>query len=328
LSPFPGSLFAYLSYTGDPHNYDYLMGVTGAAFRRFWNRDDGGNVDISYLGDEPFRRAFEALGYHWRKVPAQKEAMVQAIKTSLALGRPAISFGISGPPEAGLVTGYTEDGAVIYGWSYFQDWSQWGQNPDTYYEMRDWFETMHITSHSEPGAGKGLILIADRQPSRLTPRDVLVSSLEWALDLERTQQRPNFPEHIAGLAAYDAWAEALDVDADYPAGDVDVLTTRMMVYADQCTMLYERESAARYLRQMINVAPEAGDDLEAAAAFYDQAAAEVGKLWPWGNELGPAAQAGLSEPSARRGFAANIRAAKDKEAQAVQYLERALAEFE
>jgi hypothetical protein len=63
LSPFPGSLHAVLQYTGDPCNYDYIMGVSGAAFRRFWNRDDGGNIDISYLGDTPFSRIFEALGY-------------------------------------------------------------------------------------------------------------------------------------------------------------------------------------------------------------------------------------------------------------------------
>jgi hypothetical protein len=63
MCPFPGSLHACLEYLGDPCDYDYLMGVTGAAFRRLWNRDDGGNVDLSYLGDEPFRRAFEALGH-------------------------------------------------------------------------------------------------------------------------------------------------------------------------------------------------------------------------------------------------------------------------
>jgi hypothetical protein len=54
MCPFPGSLYACLEYLGDPCDYDYLMGVTGAAFRRFWNRDDGGNIDLSYLGDEPF----------------------------------------------------------------------------------------------------------------------------------------------------------------------------------------------------------------------------------------------------------------------------------
>jgi hypothetical protein len=52
---------------------------------------------------------------------ANKETMIAAIVESLAQGRPVISFGITSPPEAGLVTGYDEDGGVLYGWSYFQD---------------------------------------------------------------------------------------------------------------------------------------------------------------------------------------------------------------
>jgi hypothetical protein len=139
----------------------------------------------------------------------------------------------------------------------------------------------------QPGSGKGLILVGDRLRSRPAPLDVLTSSLEWALDLELTDNRPNLPEHVAGLAAYDAWADALEVDADYSANDTEALTTRLMVYADQCTMLYERESAARYLRQMNSVAPEASDHLDGAAAFYDQASSEVGQLWPWGMNCDP-----------------------------------------
>jgi hypothetical protein len=141
---------------------------------------------------------------------------------------------------------------------------------------------MDIPSYEDSGVAKGLILVGDRLSSRPAPRDVLVASLEWALDLECTEKRANRPEHVAGLAAYEAWADALEVDADYPASDAEVLTTRVMVYADQCTMLYERESAARYLRQMASVAPEAADHLDSAAALYDEAASEVGKLWPWG----------------------------------------------
>src|SRR5512144_171005 len=63
MCPFPGALYACMQYLGDPCDYDYVMGVTGAAFRRFWRRDDGGNVDLMYLAPEPDRRAFEALGY-------------------------------------------------------------------------------------------------------------------------------------------------------------------------------------------------------------------------------------------------------------------------
>ena len=62
LCPFVGSLAACLEYVGAPCSHDFLMGVSGAAFRRFWNRDDGGNVDLMYLAPEPYRRAFRAIG--------------------------------------------------------------------------------------------------------------------------------------------------------------------------------------------------------------------------------------------------------------------------
>lgn len=319
MCPFPGSLYAYLQYTGDPQDYDYVMGVTGAAFRRLWNRDDGGNIDLSYLSDEPFRRIFDALGYAWRKVPAEKDAMIQAIKTSLAQGHPAISFGIIGPPEAGLVAGYAEDGAVLYGWSYFQDWPEFQQKRDTYYEKCDWFETM------DKNAGKGLILVGDKRPTRPAARDVFVASLEWALDLERATQRPGCPDHVAGLAAYDAWADALEVDADYPADNAEVLGTRVMVHGDQCTMLYERHHAAGYLRQMAAVAPEAADPLTAAATCYNAVAEGGGKVWQWGYDMGPEAQKGLAVAATRREIADYIRAAKAKEAEAVEHLDVALA---
>ena len=325
MSPFPGSLYTYLHYTGDPQDYDYLMGVTGAAFRRFWNRDDGGNIDISYLGDEPFRRIFEALGYEWRKVPAEKEAMIQAIKASLDEGRPAISFGIIGPPEAGLVAGYAEDGAVLYGWSYFQDWPEFNQKRDVYYEKRDWFETMDAPTGVGVNAGKGLIVIGDKLPVRLAPRDVLVSSLEWALDLERTAQRSGCPDHITGLAACDAWAAALEVNDDYPADNAEVLGTRVMVHGDQCTMLYERHSAAKYLRAMAEAAPEATEALNAAATNYDTISAMVNKLWPWGHDMGPKAQQGIASAATRREIAGYIRAVRAKETEAVEHLEATLA---
>jgi hypothetical protein len=121
MCPFPGSLYSLLTYLGDQPDYDYIMGVAGAAFRRFWNRDDGGNIDLFYLGTEPARLVFEALGYGWQAVPADRQAMIDAIRHSVERGVPAIAFGIIGPPEAGLVTGYAGDGDVLYGWSYFQE---------------------------------------------------------------------------------------------------------------------------------------------------------------------------------------------------------------
>jgi hypothetical protein len=313
MCPFPGTLYAYLKYTGDPVAYDYLMGITGAAFRRLWNRDDGGNVGILRYEDEPFRQAFAALGYGWSKVPAVKETMVAAIKECLGRNRPAISFGILGPPEPGLVTGYDENGAVLFGWSYFQP------NPAQYYETRDWYETM------DKCEDVGLLIVGDKQPTRPSARDVLIASLKWALDLERTPKRSNLPDHVSGLAAYDAWTDALQVDADYPADNPAVMDTRCMIYGDQIVMLEERRSAAGYLRLMAEAGPEAAAHLHAAAALYDEAGSLASVLWPWGGASFQAALPGLTDPDTRHKLAGDVRAAGAKEAEAVGYLERALA---
>jgi hypothetical protein len=327
LCPFPGTLYAYCKYVGDPQDYDYLMGITGAAFRRLWNRDDGGNVGILRYEGKPFRQAFTALGYDWRtvSVDAGKSEMLAAIQESLEQGRPAISFGIIGPPEPGLVVGCDGDGGPLYGWSYFQD------QRERYYEQRDWFEAMDVPSRVGQGSRVGLLIIGDRQLARPTDLEVLVSALQWALDLERTAHRPNLPDHLAGLAAYDGWADALEVDADYPPDDPLTMGTRVMVYGDQCVMVEERHEAARFLRRSARrieaVAPQATVHLEEAAALYDQVGNRVTPLWPWPIDPGAGAMQALADGRTRRALARHVRTARDKEAKAVDHLEQALAKL-
>lgn len=311
LSPFPGALYAVLNYLGDHQDYDYLMGITGAAFRRLWNRDDGGNIDLSRFGDLPFRLVFTALGYSWQRLPADKTTMLAAIKTSLAQGIPPISFGLLGPPEAGLITGYAEDGAVLYGWSYFQP-----DNRD-YYALREWFETMDKSN------GYGLLILGAKTGPIPLPRDVLLTALEWAIDLAYTTPRPHLPEHVSGLAAYEAWANALTCDADYPPHNSEVLAFRTMIHGDQCMMLEERRDAARFLRRMKTAAPCEADLLEEAATLYDKVAELVGPIWPWPVEPTAVASQALADPEQRRRLATYIRAAREQEAQAVALLEKA-----
>jgi hypothetical protein len=317
MCPFPGSLYGCLAYLSIACDYDYIMGVTGAAFRRFWNRDDGGNIDLFYLGDEPARRVFEALGYEWRRVPLEKPAMIEAIKESIGRGVPAIAFGIIGPPEAGLVTGYAEDGEVLYGWSYFQE------GAEAYYGNAGWFETMEKGSHS----GLGVIVVGERRATRPAAREVFANALRWAVELERTATRPEVPDHAAGLAAYEAWARGLEVDADYPADDGAVLGVRIMVHGDQTVMLDERANAAGFLRQAAALIPEAADHLGAAAALYDQVKDCEPRVWYWGYSMGPEAQQGLADPVTRRKIAWAVRDAAALEARAVEHLEQALAEL-
>ena len=327
LCPIPGSLYAVMQYIGDPVEYDYLMGVTGAAFRRLWNRDDGGNVDLGYLAPDVFRHAAEGLQYDLRTVPRDKDRMLAAVRESIARGRPVIVLGIIGPPEAGIVTGYSRGGEVLHGWSYFQD----GKLPG-YYEEADWFAKFsRFAQAPDAGLGRvgdepvGLLVVGDKDRwQRASKRDILISSLKWAVDLERTAKRPNLPNHVSGLAAYEAWAQGLEVDADYPAGNAEVLRTRAMVHCDQVVMLHQRHRAAGFVRNMAEAVPEVADDLSAAAALYDQVGDLAGQVWRWRDWQEPAAQQGLADPATRREFAAHVREAAAKEAQAVAELETAL----
>lgn len=314
MSPTPGSLFACLQYLKDPVPYDTLMGVTGAAFRRIWSRDDGGNVDLMYLAPEPHERAFRAIGREFRVVPPErKDAMIQALKESIATGRPLLAFGIIGPPECGIVAGYDRRGEVLLGYSYFQE----GDRPG-YYEKADWYEGASWAGNV------GFILIGEKR-ARPPERETLLSTLAWAIDLARTPKRAHLPDHVSGLAAYEAWAAGVEVDADYPRDNAEVLGTRVMVHGDQTVMLCERANAAGYLRSMVEAAPEAAAELKAAAALYDEVVKLGPKVWPWGHDMGPATQQALADPKARREIAQATRQAGEIEALAVEHLEKALA---
>ncbi|NLG26647.1 MAG: hypothetical protein GX557_01970 [Chloroflexi bacterium] len=313
MCPFPGSLHAALEYIGDPCDYDYLMGVTGAAFRRFFEKDDGGNIDLLNLAPEPDRRAFWALNRDYSVAPPERDAMIAATRACIDRGVPVIAFGIIGPPEAGLVTGYDRDGEVLYGYSYFQDTALPG-----YYEQTGWFEGI------SPQGEYSLIVIGDKRTTPPpAPRTVLATSLAWAVDLARAPVRPERPQHASGLAAHDAWAAALEVDADYPADKPDVLATRTMVHGDQTCMLMERGYAARFLRLMAPHAPEAAEELAAAATLYDQVAGIDG-IWLWGENMGPEVGQALANRETRLSIASAVRQARAQEAQAVEHLEAAL----
>lgn len=325
LNPLCGSLHAWLEYAGDPAPYDYLMGVTGAPFRRTWNRDDGGNVDLMYF-PEPHTRVLSALGYSWQEVPrGDRAAFLDAVRESLAAGRPVIAFGIVGPPEACLITGYDRGGEVMIGWSFFQGMPDLAGSVPTeangYFAQANWYDA------SPTPAGLAALAIGERG-ARPEPREVLAASLAWVARLERTPLWETIPDHVCGLTAYEAWANGLAIDADFPAGDAQVLGLRAMVHGDQATMLEERRDAARYLRRMAEVAPEAAGALCAAADLYDATANEMSGVWRWGTDMGEEVGRGLTDRATRRAIAACVRRAGQTEGRAVEHLEEALALLE
>lgn len=117
--------------------------------------ETGPSAEESLLNEvdrESMRRALAGLGYNasirlcagsclarWDENPVRywgwadqdlgpavprKVDEVQArseIRASIDAGRPVLAFGVYGPPECCVVTGYDQDGATLIGWNYHQD---------------------------------------------------------------------------------------------------------------------------------------------------------------------------------------------------------------
>jgi len=90
-------------------------------------------------------------------------------------------------------------------------------------------------------------------------------------------------------------------------------------------MLEERHSAANFLRQMTKVVPEVSELLNSSADLYDKVADQGQYLWHWGHWMDPKVGQALADPKTRQEMAQHIRIAGEKETQAVEYLEKALA---
>jgi len=327
---FVGSTGSVMRYLGEDVTDDYLMGISGGALTIFWGVPwCDCNCDILYLGDEPIDRIFAALGYEHtrfrepnRKDPGDaEERFGKAIVESIDKGRPVIAQGPVGPPEASVIAGYQDEGRVLRGWSYFQE------EFAIYFRAEEWFPK-----------GIGLIVIGDKKetPSR---EQVLKGTLEWAIALAKVEERfsPQPPEGdegqrlIAGLAAFDAFAEALEKDESFPEGDLETLTSRLVPIGNDGIHLMgcKRDAAVRFLTSVAEWDLPGADDVKSAADAYSAGAflwKQAGASTPW-TGAPEAKRLEIADRALRTKLAGLIRDAKVHEARAVSFLEVALGKL-
>ena len=341
LCPFPACLKSCLETMGEQAPYETIMGASGAAFRLLWNPNewDGGNVDLLVMAEEPLephRRAFEAVGHSfafmanaaYRQIPAvtkqfqqfaSHDTFVAQIVASLYdRQRPVLALGVIGPPECSLVTGYDDAGEVLIGWSFFQDMPEFNpdgeREPSGYFRKRDWFADT-----------AGIFVVGDKVAP--PPQDEFNrKALTWALHVART---PNVHQRSNGFDAYTAWATALLRDADaFATNDLDRLFWLYAAHNDAMTMVAEgRWYASLFLANIARDAPRMAAPLLRAASCY---AAEHDLMWKIWSMVGGAGFTAtqvrnLANAEVRSRIAPLILQARDKDCEAADYIERALA---
>ena len=348
----PSVMRAYLEYLGDADfgckhcfsqnpnckvfcTYSFFIGVTGAASFLSWKKGwHGDNPALFYMSADPAapeRNAFTAAGYafEWLEKasdPGNEALFRQRIIDSLHNGRPVIGYGVIGPPEACLITGYDAGGDVLIGWSFFQGIPEFNVGvafePSGQFRKRNWFpDTACLLFVGEKG---------ERPPLVASYR----AALKWLLKVARTplvRTEPDAPdwyqERSNGLAAYEAWAEHLLLDEAFPAGDEAILRAHHSVHNDAVGTLAElRWYGSQFLLEAVNFLPyQMSEDLLHAAALY---AGEHDLMWQVWNLAGgngnPQAHTFMPDPAVRRQMADLVLRARQKDTEASRYIEQAI----
>lgn len=279
-TPFCAAMKACLNYMGQQIDYAYIMASTGAAFRLRWNTGcwDGGNVDIMNIYEdryEAFQRAFTAAGRSFKLLSrdaATKEDFIRFIKEEIEEGRPVIAFGIIGPPEACLITGYLDNGNTLLGWNCFQDNQEFARNvtqeESGYFVTDGWWENECTVA---------LISVGERQEALANHKEIISNAIAILTKEKVTfydKEQKVVAEYAGGQLAYDYWAKAVGNDKEFPKGAIlPILYERIMCQNDAEAMLGEgRYYAAAYLEQVGKEQEPVAKECKLAAQYLRRAA--------------------------------------------------------
>jgi hypothetical protein len=340
VTPFPSSLRSCLAYMGVDVPYAQLLAASGAAFRLMWNTAmwDGGNVDILLFRKDPFeplRRACRAAGIKMDLLCRRRddhgffaraggaadvregirEDFLSLITREIDTGRPLVGFGIIGPPEACVITGYRDGGESLIGWNFFQAMPEFagdiGKTDEGCFVRRGWYE------HRETIA----ILALAEKTTCPGPRELARDTLSLAADVIAPYR---LGDHAGGQRAFEAWAAALSKEDEFPQGaPLHQLMERQMCMTDALTMVGEgRYYAAEWCARISGELPGAGSELDAAAKDFKAEHDLVWSMWALlgGMGMGEAQAKNLARADIRKKLVATILKAKERDKAAAMHL--------
>lgn len=344
--PFPSVMRACLENIGENYGfemieeanlkvsnaYTFLMGVSGAAFRFFWNwnsrKSEGGRIDSLFFIDNPLEQidiSFEACGYNYEllfnkdyedKVSVHKEyfkdktyiqkKIVESIKDKK---KPVIGLGIVGPTEWSIITGYDEEGEVLIGWSYFQDQldKDLDFEPCGYFRKRSWFDDT------------AAIIIIGGKKDKESLDCTYNKALKFSVKLMEKDAIKNTP---TGFEGYIAWAKELLNDDYFPQENESILRNRYTVQEVTCLELAERRwYGTKFFEYITKDFPAVREDLMGAAKCFQ---AEHDMMWKilelTGGFMHQDAYIKFADPNVRKRISEIVLKALEKDREAAKYI--------
>jgi hypothetical protein len=124
---FIGSVQLTLDSLGDPYEYEYLMGISGAAFRFHFQPDWCPSAGDQTTGFNVSGGLFKSLGYSYEAVVIDDgsfddiRSLYQRVIQQINKGIPVIAINLKVCPEWGIITGYLKKRPGLLCRTYFDD---------------------------------------------------------------------------------------------------------------------------------------------------------------------------------------------------------------
>ncbi len=220
-----------LNALGEDYSYEFLMGISGAAFRLHFNPDWCPSSADSTTGFDVSSVLFQSLGYKSELHSIDDnnfndiKSLYQKIIAQINLGIPIVAINLKVCPEWGIITGYLKNKPGILCRTYFDETDEYSLA-----ERAPWL-TFFIGEKGQP-----------------LDDDVLFkNSLKIAVQLARTDE---FGEHKSGYSAFSKWIKELKKRS------VSIRTKIFAEYEVNLTifnyLLDSRKAAVGYLASMNN----------------------------------------------------------------------------
>ena len=209
--PFPACMTSLMQYLGEDypivelesHHQKYTQRIanlhfitaSGMAFGLLWSKDYCKScMDLTQVNEhnETVKNAFAWAGYEYEIMEkasdgSNREVIRERIVESIDKGLPVLAFGIVGPPECVIISGYDHKGEEITGWSHFQQWEPCEKESNGMFRRAGWYDSLWK-----------IVFIGKKIGRSINLKDVLTLGLSI---MEKTDSEG----YVAGLAVYDEW---------------------------------------------------------------------------------------------------------------------------
>lgn len=289
------ALQAVLAYRGEPVDVSYLMGISGEAFKFYYDRPDPWDA-LAMAPSNPLQAVCDALGYTYAYSynEEQDEAWIR-MKGWIHMGYPVMVCNGRRYGGWGVLVGYEEENQKAYlrlpvdgsRGARGRDTSPSGQASAEYEAVGSFLkEWMGSWPGKIEGVGNPQFVVGEKTVSP-DPKAVVLRSLRTAVsmmvdgdveqeDAHRTRTIPG------GLHAYRRWWEYMRRDLRYHSmgrREVRALTTFSGPFLN--TLIEGRRAASEYLNRIKgHFDAENGARLEQASAHYRTIADRLAHIQP------------------------------------------------